>query len=285
MPELLDGWTRAPAVNGVVLTPPPGVIARIRLHDREPPRPLRALVAALGTNLPAGARFELVDGPRPLVTVEGEHAAFLSGVVRLGEAEVQRTVGVIITDERFAIVDGQVETRAHFDEVRRIVETLTRGYCLGLGAPRWRSTFYTPPPGWQGLPRVRAHLWLAPGYPRPPATIQVFHARPRLYTPAVAQHRLVYEDVGADLARVAAPTPAPPTRSGLNGQTAEFARDSSRVINIAYEDKRYIYLLRLETDAAHRAAHLPIFHAVAQSLAPVPDPASAEPAAIGHWLD
>src|SRR5262249_45161977 len=156
-----------------VLSAPPPARARIRVQLREPLRPVSAWLDALERDLPAGGRLELVDGPRPLVTMEGEHAAFVVARARVGRSELLQALGLIVA-EHTSVVDARADAPGEFDAVRALAERLTVEHCLGLGHARWRPFFYRPPVGWHGSARVRADRWFAPEHPRQPGIVTVF---------------------------------------------------------------------------------------------------------------
>ncbi len=270
----LEGWTRLFVPDGVLLIHPDPSVGRIRIAERQPIRTLRSLVERLRHELPPGSRFELLDGPRPIETAEGEYAALVVGQIRSGDLVLERDLGVAIGDEHCTIVDGRVERAASFASFRGMVEQLTVNTCLGLGALRWRRYYYDPPAGWQGLARPRSDVWLAPGHPRNPGMIHVFHARPSSTNDATVAHHLLYEMAPRGFVREAQPEEAT-ARSGLRGQSATFHADAIRMINVAFEDDRFLYPLRLETDHANEVENQKAFQAVADSVRPLPRPRAA----------
>lgn len=284
---LLAGWSRRLAVGGVVLVPPDAPAARglIRIHDREPRRPLAAIVARLGSGGAAGSDFTLSDGPHPLVTHEGEHAAFVECRLRGAAAEVQRSVGIVMGDEHFAIIDGRVDDPARFQRFHDVVLALTWSYSLGLGTNRWRPFHYQPPAGWRGLGRVRSEVWLAPSFPRRRGTITVFHARPLTASATARQHRALYEDLTSEVRREGEARPAAPSRHGLTGLTADLRGDDVAITNVAFEDDRYVYLLRMEADEASDVETRRAFAEVAASARPIPRPAPEATTPASLWLD
>ncbi len=285
----LTGWSRRLAPGGVILTPPGTRAGLIRIHDREPQRSLVALIETLRAGTPAGAELTLTESPHPLTTVEGEHAAFLECRSQRGNQIMQRSVGVVIGDDHFTVIDGRVEDPALFHRFHELTFDLTESYCLGLGANRWRRFFYQAPRGWQGLTRVKSEAWIALEFPRNRGMITAFHARPLEPNAAAAQHRVLYENLTSDARRTTGPQPCPPSLSGMPGQMAEFVLGAQArndlVINRAYEDDRFVYLFRLQTDAGHADENRKVFDEVTASVQPIPRIRARAEAMVSHWFD
>ncbi|MCE9573424.1 MAG: hypothetical protein K8W52_09720 [Deltaproteobacteria bacterium] len=284
----LVGWRRVVVEGGVMLVPPDGA-GVIRIATREPLRPIGVVMAELARHGLGGRPVAPIAPARAFVTEEGEHAAVF-GLRATGEPRVlERHVGVVFGDAHVAIVDGRVGEAADFARYADLVERITRAWCMGLGADRWRRYYYHPPAGWAGLSRHQGDVWLAPGYPARNATISVFHARPERSTRAIEQHGRLFEHLTSEYVPLG-PSAANPLRadSGLIGEIALFeARHGAGVqhaANVGFTDGRYTYLLRLESDAATLDEATTMFRRVYESIEPVPR-ASVDLSTLVHWSE
>jgi len=286
----LAGWSRVLLADGLLLAAPERGAGRIRVRTHEQPlRPLLPVLEELGRRLPAGYSVTAAEPARRLVTDEGEYALFVRFRGSSGERQYERSVGVIVGDDALAIIEGIVEKPDSFDMVRHAVEAMTIAYGFGLGANRWRRFFYDPPPGWNGLPRHRADLWLAPGYPKNPAVITVFHARPEATTRVTEQHFQLFEGLPAERTTTSVDEPKPiKTRAGTLGQLITrkmtVGGEVRRVGDVGFADGRYVYHLRLETDDDHRPPNTVAFVGVVESLETLPLP-RADVSSLIHWFE
>jgi hypothetical protein len=283
MPSALEGWTRHFVPNGVLLTHPDPSVGRIRVVEREPLVSVPALVAAMGHGLPAGARFELVQEPRQLETAEGEYAGFLVGRVDHGAQRLERQLGVVIGDEHCTLLDGRVERPDLFAGFRQLVLELTVNTSLGLGAQRWRRFVYDPPPGWHGVGRARSDVWLAPGYPKDPAMLTVFRARPHAVNEAVALHHRIYEMTPSGFVPDGTAQPIV-ARAGLQGHSARLSGPQTNLTSVALEDDTFVYPLRLETGTSPAHQHDEVLASVIHSMRRLPRARIAADAAT-NWSD
>jgi hypothetical protein len=283
----LAGWRRTVVDGGILLVPPDGASALIRVHARLPLRPVRAVLAEYARAGLGGAAAELAAPPRAVSTDESEYAVLAElGVAR---PELRRFLGIILGDAHMAVIDGRVASAELVPEVGELVERITVTWCLGLGGERWRRFYYHPPPAWAGLERDRADVWLAPTYPLNSGTISVFFARPQQATRAMEQHARMFEKLTAEYG-VAGPSPPRPVRarSGLLGEVVTFQTTINGRLrhagNVGFTDGRHVYLLRLETDDEHRAENIAVFQRVVESVEPLPMP-SRDLGGLVHWSE
>jgi len=266
------GWRKVHIEHGIRLVPPApaeGVI-QIRHHLRL--RPVREIVEQIVETKLGGEAMALVAPPRKLTTVEGEYGARFD----VAGPGIVRSIGLVYGDDAMTIIDG----RAFGDSYTTLVDSLTIGLDLGLGTDRWRRFWYEPPAGWEGLERVRADVWLAPGFPKPDAMITVFHARPESKT-ALVQHYKLFEELTSEYGvRRSEPRPVQ-TRSGLEGHVVEFAGESRCATQALLGDGVYLYPLRLESTAA---LHADIFMRVIESVEALPLP-KQQLGGVTHWSE
>lgn len=285
----LAGWRRIIVEGGVMLVHPEPSVGFIRVRAREPLRPLPQVLAECVAAGIGGLPAELVDKPRVVGTNEGEFAALAELVARAEGRELRRYLGLVAGDEYAAIVDGRVARADEFARFADLVERMTLAHSMGLGSDRWRRFYYRPPRGWDGVARHRADVWLAPDYPRNPGMITVFHARPERATRTTVQHARLFEDLTAEFGVTGPSEPtAIQTASGLMGQTVFFEGQTAlgvrRVANAGFADGRYAYVMRLETDDAHREVNTDAFVKVYRSVEALPWPRQHLDALV-HWTD
>lgn len=288
----LSGWRRILLADGVVLTSPDGPDSgtiRIRTHET-PLRTIPELIAGIRSRLPPSFTDVQVGDVELLHTHEGEFAALFPISATSGAATVHRTIGLIFGDDHFAAIDGASVKADQTERVRGAVRRLTTHYSLGLGDTRRRPYLYDVPAGWQGVRLHRSVVWFAPGHPRAFGQITVFDARPGTVTHDHLQDRMLLEDLSQDF------TPGPPqapiqvvTKGGLRGQitivNGEVAGGGLRIVHTcALNDGKTLYMLRLETDEAHLAAHRGVFMDVVHSVKPMPVK-NTNPGSFILWQD
>lgn len=285
----LAGWRRVLVDGGVMLLPADPSVGFLRIRHREALRPLAHVIAdTLGPGL-GGLPAEVVGQPRVVGTDEGEFAVLVEIAARSAQKELRRYLGVIFGDEYLAVVDGRVARAPDFERFRDLVERLTLSHCMGLGGDRWRRFNYQPPRGWDGVGRHRADVWLAPGYPRNPGMITIYHARPEQSTRPMLQHGKLFEELTTEYAAVGPSEPkAVQTDSGLVGQTvffeARIGDQLRRAANVGFSDGRYVYIMRLETDDPHKDVNTEAFTRVFRSVESLPWPRQ-DLGALVHWTD
>ena len=284
----LAGWRRVAIEGGVMLVPPEPATGVIQILHRQPLRSLFEIAQHLAQLPLVGRPVKLLAMPRAITTDDGEHGAILQLGTGPGDREARRIVGVVFGDDWLSTVDGRVATPAQFDAFGEIVERLTLSLGLGLGSERWRRFFYQPPVGWNGLARFRADLWLAPGFPKAPGKISVFHARPEHETPAIVQHLKLFEELTGEYAPGRGQPRAITTASGMSGQLVTYdvtiRGEAHHASNVVLADGRYLYPLRLETDPAHQGEHTAALMALVDSIEPLPAPRQ-NLAWLAHWSE
>jgi hypothetical protein len=279
----LTNWHRFVVDGGVLLALPEAGLGRIRVRERQPRTRLKSLVDTIVRDVQPGATAALTVAPRPLTTREGEAAAFFSVTVRQGELMVARSLGVILGDDSFTIIDGRAERPEVFARVAEMVEALTVSYPLAQGSDRMRRVWYAPPPGWRGLARVHSDVWLAPDHPRAPGQIVIFRARPTVVVDgeAAGLHARLHDELTADYREVGEREPVQ-TAHGLGGELWHHAGvidGRPRRVAEAFLDGGWVrFRLRLVSDEASLERDLAIFASVIESVRPLPDP-RAQPAA------
>ena len=280
----LAGWRRVTIENGVMLLPPDPGTGVIQLRHRQPLRSFADLVAHTTNVAIGGQAMKLIAPPRAITTDEGEYGA----IVQLGSDKVRRSVGVVYGDEAMSTVDGRTAAADKFELYAEMVDKLTQSLALGLGTDRWRRFRYQPPKGWDGFARFRSDVWLAPGFPKAYGAITVFHARPENESRVLVQHHKLFEELTIEFgARRGEPRPMQ-TRSGLVGQAvqyeATFGGEIRNAANAVFADGRYMYLVRIDTDQAHRDRHTDAFLELAASIESVPWPRQ-DLAGLIHWSE
>jgi len=290
-----QGWSRKWMADGFILFPPQGRSAGgIRVQDRlRPLRSVRAIVdQAMAEMQRVLADLEIGKLSR-LITVEGEYGAALTitGRRRADGQRVERTLGLVFGEDAYSRVDGIMQIDAELDGFRARVRLMTRNLSLGLGAARRRRFLYRPPLAWQGMARSFRSDWIPPEYPRDPAMIQVFHAKPFAAGPQVAFERMLREDLAYGLqiedqvpgAAISNPYDLPGEISTVVGRYPGGPRlhfDLAVLI-----DARFLYILRLESGDEGLEAHRAAFRSVIESVQPLPAPREAREAAPLdlHW--
>ena len=178
--NMLSGWAKMPMADGIVLVPQ---------EDRRPVvfASTNAAVhcVASASSCPKSSPACPSITPRckwgPLqriVTHEGEHAGILTLTAKTQDGgPAERTIGIVLGDDSYALIDGAVIKPERFAEVRKMVQLITEGFFLGLGEHR-RRRFQFQPPAAGALGRVHTSRYYHPQYPREPAIITVHDTRP-----------------------------------------------------------------------------------------------------------
>jgi hypothetical protein len=246
----VPGWSRRAAGDGVVLEAG-GV--QVRYTDDLAPIVRFATIAGAGAR---GDRF---------VTREGEH-----GVVAAVDAGA---VAVVLGDYHYARLDAVGRAADLVDVVRE----LARHVSFGLGVRR-RRVWHRPPPGWLGVPRGLASVWIGPQPPRGAARIRVFPATPARLEPDEVLAAIL-DERGRDDAvveRVARP----------HGLIARTASGPARCDWALERVGGYHYTVRLDcADAGAHESARPAFDALVDSLERVPAAGAETADALGHWSE
>lgn len=276
-------WRLETLSDGIALIPRDGLRdGAIRIRERvRPLRSARQVFAAAGAHL---AATSVAPGPiEPIVTCEGEHAAFqeLRGLVA-GEPFL-RCLGAVFGDDFYALIDAATTIPARFEMVARTARTYTAFVALGLGHRRVRRFGYRPPAGWQPQPRGLDTCWLAPTAPVAPDALTVYAARPVRTSRADVMRALVASlrltGAAVDEPGASAPVFAEAGLSGTRWFTRAAVAGPTRLEIVVLEDERFVYPLVARGDAAIEA-----LAAVARTVQPVPLPTPiASQDAMLHW--
>lgn len=162
----LTTWSRVRHGDGsVVLTAPlqhPGFAANrhatIRFrHDVRPIATLDAVCDGLKTDM----RIDRCDANERFVTRGGEYGVLRHLAVHVGDEALSWAVGLVVGDDRMTIVDGLASSPNIAALVRDVLESSISASAFD----RIRMLPYRPPPGWFGVRRSLATIWLAPEAP------------------------------------------------------------------------------------------------------------------------
>jgi len=267
------GWRRSFVGGDVVLTADEGPqTGRIRLTQRL--APLRPMAEIFAPMLGAAEPGALIERPVVTVNAEGEYSAVANALGRWR----QHTLGVVFGDDHYALIDGVVTVPEQFGRFRAAVRKLTHAYTLGLGSNRWRRFYYEPPPGWTGVARTRAALWIAPICPRQYQVMKVFDARPPSDNRAARHGARLFETLPQEF------FDEPPTvpfvfytPSGLHCRVIVFTGrvpnrgGTIRAIEGTVMEARYNYPVRMECDAELFGDTMHVFERVIGSIRPLPE--------------
>jgi hypothetical protein len=289
----LRGWSRSYSGDAITQYPPGGAIAG-GIRYRERVRPLARtgeIVEQILTRYPVFQATAVLPTER-LVTHEGEYAALVTIRGTVNGAPAQRDVGLVFGDDFYALISAIALLPERFEEMTRHVRLLARMDSHGLGVRR-RRFLYTPPEGWQGLPRGAVTDWMPPDFPRHRAMMQVFPANPRAGDPAaVFEHMLADDrDAGFQVATTAGPerVASPHGLEGASWTVSGGFPDRPRTLRelIVLSCARFVYALRLETETSDPADERRRFLELARSARPIPEGVRPDPAEVaslaGHW--
>jgi hypothetical protein len=185
----LTSWSRVQhADGGVTLTAPaphPAFArhrrAQLRLRHDVPLATLDDVIAA-----EPRYRIERAEPTERVLTRSGEYGAFRHLHVRARDEQLSWAVGLVAAGDRMTVVEGL----ARSPNIAELVRDVLDGSVPSTAHDRIRMVPYRPPPGWFGVRRTLATVWLAPGAPRDPATLVVGDAVPR--GPAERTHALMW---------------------------------------------------------------------------------------------
>lgn len=285
-------WIHHHGVDVVTLYPPEGG-GRIRVFERVRPLPRLSQVIESVARDP-GFAMRAVRAVRQLVTIEGEHGAFVTLTGTRDAVPVVRFVGVVWADEFARVVDALVVVPACAGLFEATAFELVRDTALGLGErPRWFG--YVPPAGWTPLPVGLATHWYAPGFPADASTILVPPAVPsRGATPDAVETMVARERARGFEVHGPVDERAVVGHGGLAGRRHAFTFRSptraKRHVVVTLAAGSHGYTLELETGVA--SAHVEVFDALVASIEPVPAPGARSPTAVSsanelfaHLLD
>jgi hypothetical protein len=266
-------WRRSFSGSDVVFTTEEGPAAgRIRIVQRKTPvRPAEEIFAPWLSGVEPG---DMVERPTISVTAEGEYAAFANAIGR----RRQHTLGIVFGDDHYAEIEGVTTVADQFGRFRIAVQKLTYAYTLGLGSNRWRRFYYEAPPGWIGVARTRATVWIAPSCPRQYQVMKVFDARPPSDNLAARQGARIFETLPHEFFREPSSVPFIFfTPAGLQCRVIVFTgqvpnrRSPIKAIEGTVMEARYIYPIRMECDAELLAETMHVFERVIGSIRPFPE--------------
>jgi hypothetical protein len=289
MTAFLADWRRLVVDGGLLFLAPDPMFGVVRIRTDVARRPVREVVADIARPV-AGASFEPFAPPRVFVTAEGEQAVIFDLVARPRELVIRRSVAVIIGDQSLVTIDGRA-VRPDGHDIGARVQELATHFTLGLGSDRWRAYFYQPPPGWNRRARFQAEVWFHPDYPVNGGVITAFRARPLETPTSLRQHARLFEDMPGEFGRDEPVEQVPlQVPSGLKGKLSTFRaawQGGVRLIsNVALTDGQRLYLLRLETDEAHRDGNAAVFGGVVSSVAGIAGAEKkAAPADFSPWTE
>ena len=253
------GWSIERTAEGLLIAwagDPSRAILRYRERQR-PMRPAMQLVAA--APVPVGFVERATSAPKRLVTIEGEHAAFVTRSGALGGRDVVLVYGYVFLDDSYAALEGVVPPA-----LVAIAEQLVVGDVHLLGRVRRRRIMYAAPPGW----RVEGDAFEARWFPPDDsARILVNPALPR----APGLVAAILEKLGV----TGEPAERFVTRHGLEAERYE---GSDAQLYFLY-DADFLYSVR--ADRARDAGR-----ALVDSIEPVPrggERPSSE--ALTFWID
>lgn len=282
----VGGWRTERSGHDLRLIPPEGV-ERGSIVYRERVRPVLKLERLLERTLGPLAARARVDS---LVTHEGEYAVHAS-VVDPGGA-VRHDAGFVFVDDYHASIIGTCRARADHERFGAVVRALVTGDSHGFAGRR--RYLYTPPPGWQGLPRGLETHWFPPDYPRNRSTISVPPALPGVVDPAsLLEARLRVDGaVGYAAGEVRGPERLEGAARGLEGTSfaisGTFGGATPFVRELAVlRDASFTYPLHFDSAGGldQRLETRRRFHELLRSLRPLPGRRPDVPELTNLWSE
>jgi hypothetical protein len=289
----LKGWSKIYSGDSVTFYPPEGAeVGGIRYRERV--RPLCRVSAVVRQMLERYPQFRStsVGKPETIVTAEGEYGALVTIRGQVGGAPAQRDLGFVFGDDFYALVSSLSLAEARFADFTRWVRVLVTLDAHALGVRR-RRFLYTPPPGWQGLPRGFTTEWAPLDFPRNLSLIHVFPANPMTEPPETVLDQMLAEDTANGFALEAMRGPEPiASLNGLSGSAWNVvgrfgSKPRSHRDLVVFKDPRFVYSMRLETMQEERQRERQVFLELVRSAHPIPSASSPEPREVGtvvsHW--
>lgn len=289
----MNGWSRRFLADSIVLYPPGGrEQGAVRITERiRPLRPVQQILREVISRFEDPWQVEHIGEVRPLVTLEGEHAALVKIDMRAQAVQAVVMLGIVFGDDFYATVEAMSFSAEQHGQFQHYTEHLTRHFHLGLGMLRRRRYLYTPPPGWQALARTHSVTWYPPDYPRLRALIRVFDAKPADTSQPMLQDRRLVEDLALGMGMRSDAPPAPVSSDyGLNGlltvTTGQYEGGPTTIYaQVALVDTRFSYLLRLESSVADIVTSREIFAQLIKTVFPVPLATTESEGALVQWAD
>src|SRR5262249_23644190 len=129
--DLLTGWRRQPIAGGMVLSPPVEGIGKVKVTEGSPLRRMRDVVDELIAKVPPELQSSVQVGPLVrFPTHEGEHAGMLTLAIHMPRGPMERTLAMVVGDERYALIVGTVMAQEYFAQFREIVDLMTRSWFM-----------------------------------------------------------------------------------------------------------------------------------------------------------
>ncbi|MGE0400144.1 MAG: hypothetical protein AB7T06_25740 [Kofleriaceae bacterium] len=290
------GWLAVPGVRTQTLVAPEGPdAAGIRYTERA--RPLRRMRDIIADWQRRKAKVtDMVVGPiERLVTVEGEHAAFVTIDGAFDARRVQASLGVVFGDDFFALLEGFALRAELFSAIAAKVRELTIADRHMLGHRRRRYE-HASPEGWQAIVRGYTTDWIAPGYPLRSGMMVTYAATPVEPSDEVVVAALVARAIERGFGpERAATTKEIETTTGLAGVISEaiVSGHGGRVLRsfVTLTEGRYLYSCELlARTEAEWPAHQDAFARLWRSIVPIPRPpptavTSASAGLFEFWAD
>lgn len=257
----------------VTAYPPQG--GRYRCFERI--RPAQDFVTIIETILRGDLDFKVssVGDTAKIVTAEGEYGAWVRIQGRRGNADAQRFIGAVFTEDFAAALDALAPQPELFAEMAAQSMKFLLGATLGLG-PRRRLFYYTPPPGWQPLASGLVANYYPLDFPHNRTNIVVQPAVPLAAAPKeIVEER--FTSAGAGLKVEESAQEPFVTASGITGSYLRLSgtrlnqdtRISREIAVFVFE--QHVYAFRLETATPeHLAAAREAFRALVASFRPLP---------------
>lgn len=289
------GWLAVPGVRTQTLVAPEGPdAAGIRYTERVRPLQRASEIVASWTRRKTKLVEPVVGPIERLLTVEGEHAAFVIVDGTFDKRPVQASLGIVFGDDFFALLEGFALRTDLFASTAAKVRELTIEDRHALGHRRRRYE-HVSPVGWQAIVRGFTTDWIAPGYPRRGGMMVTYAAMPVDSSNDTVVSALVARAIERGFGpETSASTTEVQSSHGLSGVVSEIVvtMRGTRVLRsfITLTDGRYLYscelLARTEADwAEHREAFTQLW----KSVVPVPKPRTARSAASSglfeFWAD
>lgn len=280
-----QGWAIADTNRGVLLVHPQGPdAAAIRYRERAGrPRRLGALVDDVVTSLPGVTRHDIGPVER-FVTDDGELAALVSIRAHDASGVLYICAAYVITDDFYSAAVGY--TREHGVEVRQLVRELAQRDNHALGVRRRRFE-YTPPEGWQPLPRGLSTAWIPPDYPNRDTRVLVYPANPMSVVGRADVEGMYVQLEDAGWTVLDAITRPTSSRNGLAIESNDVLCRRGAVTRmyrtVVAFDSLYQYPFELcttRTDEDHA-----VLDAMVDSIKPLASPITSTPALVGYWVD
>jgi hypothetical protein len=261
MIPMLTGWTIVDEGDREVLLAKQG--ARLRYVERN--WPVRS-IADIAMSLVAGHQLLEIGPVEEHITEEGEYGGIVRSRLQIESRVVQRSIGVVMGDDFYSLLDATIDEPALFDAVHADVVAATCRETLGLGA-RPRRFRHDAPYNWH-----RTRRGIAESYERGRARVRVFPANPRRDLAPSALDALFSDLCRAGFISTTAADSEIVLASGLAGTVREatgvFGEQSTHHAISVLDDGRYLYVVREDAPSDEYSADA--FRSVVESIEPLP---------------